>query len=96
MQPQAEQVVGLLRPLDEFLQLVEDVTVKEPEQGPVDMQGVGRSEAGPGEQGQDTFEGTQSSERTQREGRGQGAGDQQRNHVRVVESQSTEIPCHRS
>ena len=45
MQPQAEQVVGLLRPLDEFLQLVEDVTVKEPEQGPVDLQGVGRREA---------------------------------------------------
>jgi hypothetical protein len=56
VQAQPQQVVGLVGVVDEFLQFVQDVTVQEPEQGPVDVQGVGSAEAGPGEQGQDVFE----------------------------------------
>ena len=56
VQAQPQQVVGLVRVLDEFLQLVEDVAVQESEQGPVDVQRVGPAEAGAGEQGQDVLE----------------------------------------
>ena len=59
VQAQPQQVVGLVRVVDEFLQLVEHMAVQEAEQGPVDMQRVGAAEAGPGEQGQDVFERTQ-------------------------------------
>ena len=48
VQAQPQQVVGLVRVLDEFLQLVEDVAVQESEQGPVDVQGVGPAEPGAG------------------------------------------------
>jgi hypothetical protein len=41
VQAQAQQVVGLVRVLDEFLQFVEDVAVQEAEQGTVDVQGAG-------------------------------------------------------
>jgi hypothetical protein len=40
VQAQPQQVVGLVRVLDEFLQLVEHVTVEEAEQGPVNVQRV--------------------------------------------------------
>ena len=56
VQAEPQQVVGLVGVLDEFLQLVQDVAVQEPEQGPVDVQGVGPAEPGPGEQGQDVLE----------------------------------------
>ena len=56
VQAQPQQVVGLVRVLDEFLQLVQDVAVQESEQGPVDVQGVGSAEPGAGEQGQDVLE----------------------------------------
>ncbi|HEX2746140.1 MAG TPA: hypothetical protein VHN16_17305, partial [Streptosporangiaceae bacterium] len=45
--------------------LVQDVAVHEPEQGPVDVQGVGSAEPGPGEQGQDVFQGAQGARRAQ-------------------------------
>ena len=56
VQAQPEQVVGLVGVIDEFLELVEDVAVQEPEQGPVDVQGVGRAEPGAGEQGEDVLQ----------------------------------------
>jgi hypothetical protein len=56
VQAQPQQVVGLVRVLDEFLQFVQDVAVQESEQGPVDVQGVGPAEPGAGEQGQDVLE----------------------------------------
>ena len=56
VQAQPQQVVGLVRVLDEFLQLVQDVAVQESEQGPVDVQGVGSAEPGACEQGQDVLE----------------------------------------
>ena len=56
MQAQPKQVIGLIRVLDEFLQLVQDVAVQESEQGPVDVQGIGSAESGAGEQGQDVLE----------------------------------------
>ena len=57
VQAEPEQVVGLVGVLDEFLEFVQDVAVQEPEQGPVDVQGVGSAEPGPGEQGQDVLGG---------------------------------------
>ena len=56
VQAQPQQVVGLVRVLDEFLQLVEDVAVQESEQGPVDVKGVGSTKPGTGEQVQDVLE----------------------------------------
>jgi hypothetical protein len=56
VQAQPQHVVGLVRVLDEFLEFVEDVAVQESEQGPVDVQGVGSAEPGPGEQAQDVLE----------------------------------------
>src|SRR5260370_42395197 len=52
VQAEPEQGVGLVGVLDEFLGLVQDVAVQEAGQGPVDVQGVGPAESGPGEQGQ--------------------------------------------
>ena len=63
VQAEPEQVVGLLGADGEFLEFVQDVAVQEPEQGPVDVQGVGSAEPGPGEQGQDGFQGAQRAER---------------------------------
>ena len=59
VQAQPQQVVGLVRVDGEFLQLVQDVAVQEPEQGPVDVQGVGSAEPGAGEQDQDVLQGAQ-------------------------------------
>ena len=56
VQAQPQQVVGLVRVLDEFLQLVQDVAVQESEQGPVDVQGVGSAEPGACEQCQDVLD----------------------------------------
>ena len=56
VQAQAQQVVGLVGVLDEFLQFVEDVAVQEAEQGTVDVQGVRPAEACAGQQRQDVFE----------------------------------------
>src|SRR3984885_1989258 len=50
VQAEPQQVVGLVGVDGEFLELVQDVAVQEPEQGPVDVQGVGAAEPGPGEQ----------------------------------------------
>ena len=55
IQAQPQQVVGLVRVLYEFLQLVEHVTVQEAEEGPVDVQRVGSAEPGAGEQREDVF-----------------------------------------
>ncbi len=84
VQAEAEQVVGLVGADGEFLELVEDVAVQEAEQGPVDVQGVGAAEPGPGEQGQDVLQGaSQGAERAQPERGGQQPGDDQRHHMRV-------------
>jgi hypothetical protein len=48
VQTQPQQVVGVV---EEFLEFVEDVAVQEPEQGPVDVQGIGSGEPGAGQQG---------------------------------------------
>ena len=61
VQAQPEQVVGLVGVVDEFLELVEDVAVQEPEQGPVDVQGVGGAEPGAGEEGEEPATATTSS-----------------------------------
>jgi hypothetical protein len=61
--------------------------VQEPEQGPVDVQGVGSAEPGPGEQGQDVFQGAQGAGRAQPEGGGQRPGDDQRDDVGVGQRQ---------
>ena len=53
VQAEPEQGVGLVGADGEFLELVQDVAMQEPEHGPVDVQGVGPAEPGPGEQGQD-------------------------------------------
>jgi len=65
VQAQAQQVVGLLRVLGEFLEFVEDVAVQEAEQDTVDVQGIRSAEAGAGEQRQDVFERAQSAGRAQ-------------------------------
>ena len=57
VQAQAQQVVGLVGVLDEFLQFVEDVAVQEAEQGTVDVQGVRPAEACAGQQRQDVSSG---------------------------------------
>ena len=67
VQAQPQQVVGLVRVVDEFLQLVEHMAVQEAEQGPVDVQRVGAAEAGAGEQGEDVFERAQGTRGAQRE-----------------------------
>ena len=87
MQAQPQQVVGLVRVVDEFLQFVEHMAVQEAEQGPVDVQRVGAAEAGPGEQGEDIFERAQGARGPQRERCGQGPGNQQRHDVRVGQRQ---------
>jgi hypothetical protein len=48
VQAEPEQAVGLVGIAGPFLQLVQDVAVQEAEQCPVDAQGVGSAEAGPG------------------------------------------------
>ena len=87
VQAQPQQVVGLVRVLDQFLQLVEHMTVEEAEQSPVDVQRVGAAEPGPGEQLEDVLERAQGAARTERERGGQRPGDQQRDHVRVRQRQ---------
>ena len=87
VQAEPQQVVGLVRVLDEFLQLVQDVAVQESEQGPVDVQGVGSAEPGAGEQGQDVLQGAQGAGRAQPERGGQRPGDDQRHDVRVGQRQ---------
>src|SRR5579862_5065749 len=72
VQAEAQQVVGLVGTDGEFLEFVEDVAVQEAEQGPVDVQGVGTAEPGPGEQGQDVFQRAQGAEGAQPERGGQG------------------------
>ena len=91
MQAEPQQVVGFLGAVDEFLELVEDVAVQEPEQGPVDVQGVGSAEPGAGEQGQDVFQGPQGARGAQPERGGQRPGDQQRHDVRVGQRQRAEV-----
>ena len=59
VQAEPQQIIGLVGVLDEFLELVQDVAVQEPEQGPVDVQGTGSAEPGSGEQGQDVLQGAQ-------------------------------------
>ena len=56
VQAEPEQVVGLVGIAGQFLQLVQDVAMQEAEQGPVEVQGVGSAEAGPGEQREDVCE----------------------------------------
>jgi hypothetical protein len=67
VQAEPQQVVGLVGVDGEFLEFVQDVAVQEPEQGPVDVQGAGSAEPGPGEQGQDVLQGAQGAGRTQPE-----------------------------
>ena len=50
MQAEPEQVVGLVGVVDDFLQLVEDVSVQESEEQPVGVQCVGGAEPGADEQ----------------------------------------------
>jgi hypothetical protein len=76
VQAQPQQVVGFVRVIDEFLQLVEDMAVQEPEQRPVDVQGVGAAEPGASEQGEDVFERAQGARGTQGQRGGQWPGDQ--------------------
>ena len=90
VQAEPEQVVGLVGADGEFLELVQDVAVQEAEQGPVDVQGVGSAEPGPGEQGQDVLQGAQGAGRAQPERGGQRPGDDQRHHVRVGQRQRAE------
>jgi hypothetical protein len=94
VQAQPQQVVGLVRVVDEFLQFVEDVAVQEPEQRPVDVQGVGPAEPGAGEQGQDVFERAQGARGAQRQRGGQRPGDQERHHVRVSQRQLPVVAGH--
>src|SRR5512133_1104224 len=95
VQAQAQQGVGFLGPFDDLLQLVEDVAVQEPEQGPVDVQGVRPSEAGAGEQFQDLLQWPQGAQWPQSKRGGQGPGDQQRHHLRVGQRQPPEVARHR-
>ncbi len=83
VQAEPQQVVGLVGVVDEFLELVQDVAVQEPEQGSVDVQRVGSAEPGLAEQGQDVFQGAQGAGRAQPERGGQRPGDDQRHDVRV-------------
>jgi len=76
VQAQPQQVIGLVRVVDEFLQFVEDMAVQEPEQRPVDVQGVGTAEPSAGEQGQDVFERAQGARGAQGQRGGQWPGDQ--------------------
>jgi hypothetical protein len=94
VQAQPQQVVGLVRVVDEFLQFVEDMAVQEPEQGPVDVQGVGAAEPGASEQGEDVFEGAQGAGGAQRQRGGQRPGHQQRHHVRVRQCQLAVVAGH--
>jgi hypothetical protein len=94
VQAQSQQVVGLVRVIDEFLQLVEDMAVQEPEQGPVDVQGVGAAEPGVSEQGEDVLKRAQGARGTQGQRGGQRPGDQQRHHVRVGQRQLAVVAGH--
>ena len=78
VQAEPEQVIGLVRADGEFLEFVQDVAVQESGQGPVDVQGAGPAEPGPGEQGQDVLQGAQGAGRAQPEGGGRRPGDDQR------------------
>ena len=91
VQAETEQVVGLLGVLDQFLQLVEDVAVEEPEKGTVDVQGISSAESGVRQQGENVLEGAQGATGPQAKRRGQGPGDQQRHHTRVSQRQPTEV-----
>src|SRR6202030_3080072 len=90
VQAEPEQVVGLVGADGEFLELVQDVAVQEAEQGPVDVQGVGLAEPGPGEQGQDVLQRAQGTQGTQPERGGQRPGDDQRHDVRVGQRERAE------
>jgi hypothetical protein len=90
VQAEPQQVVALVGADGEFLELVQDVAVQESEQGPVDVQGVGSAEPGPGEQGQDVLQGAQDAKEPQRERGGQRPGDDQRHHVRVGQREGAE------
>jgi hypothetical protein len=94
VQAQPQQVVGLVRVVDEFLQLVEDMAVQEPEQRPVNVQGVGATEPGAGEQGEDVFERAQGTGGTQGQRGGQRPGDQERHHVRMSQRELAVVAGH--
>jgi hypothetical protein len=91
VQAQPQQVVGLVRVLDDLLQLVEYVAVEEAEQGPVDVQRVGTAEPGPGEQLEDVLERAQGAARAERQRGGQRPGDEQRDHIRVRQRQGAVV-----
>jgi hypothetical protein len=59
VQAEAEQVVGLLGVVDQFLELVEDVALQESDEGSVDVQRADGAESGAGQQLQDVFQGAQ-------------------------------------
>jgi hypothetical protein len=69
------------------LQLVEDVTVEEAEQGPVNVQRVRAAEPGAGEQLEYVLERAQGAARAERQRGGQRPGDEERDHVRVRQRQ---------
>ena len=56
VQTEPKDVVGFLGPLDDLLQLVEDVAMQVAEQHPVDVQRVVADEPGGGEQDEDVFQ----------------------------------------
>ena len=88
VQAQPQQVVGLVRFLDEFLQLVEDVAVQEAEQGPVDVQGVGPAEPGAGSAAPGRLRaGAGCPAGGAPSGVASGPGDQQRHHAWVGQRQ---------
>ena len=57
MQAEPEQVVGLVGVVDDFLWLVEDVSVQESEEQPVGVQCAGGAEPGADEQFEEVFQG---------------------------------------
>ena len=87
VQTEPKWVVGFLGPLDDLLQLVEDVAVQVAEQYPVDVQRVVAGEPGAGEQGEDVFQWPPHSRGPLPERGAQRAGNQQRQHVRVGQGQ---------
>ena len=72
VQAEAECGFVFIKVHDEFLQLVEDVSGEVPVVGAIDMEGIGRAEAGPDQQGQDLLQGSQRSQRPYALGRGKG------------------------
>ena len=88
VQAEPQQAVGLVGIAGQFLQLVQDLAMQEAEQGPVEMQGVGSAEAGPGEQREDVFERPQGVAGPEPERGGQRPGDPERHDVRVGEGEA--------